>query len=163
MGDARQRGHLLTGLDIRHVQDLIHVQVIVLKLAEQSLGVVPSNDTNAAATTAQTLCLSSRRVRGGGGLSLFVRAGVIFTGLLWLAEPLALDFTIRVRVSGLWLVFERGDPLHRTKLAVDFRNPCGFDSPAAVGGNATAPVDGWSCKTSRCNERSVELVLNQPR
>ena len=153
VGDARQRGHLLTGFDVRHVQDLVHVQIVVLQFPEQSLRVVPSN-----ADAGQALPLPPRPVGGGGGVSWLVGAGVLFTGLPWLPQPqpLTRGFPIRVGVCGLRLVFEGRDSLHRPELTMDLGKPRGFDSPATVGGNPTTPVDGWSCTRKRDGKRLME-------
>lgn len=145
MGNTRQCGHLLTGLYIRHIQDFVHVQIVVLQLPKKRLRIIPSNDAEAAT---ETLRFAFQPISRGGCLGWFVRAGVSFTALPWFPQSLTLDFTIRVRVGGLWLVFERWNPLHRPELTMDFSKSSRFDSPTAVGGNATVPIDSWSCKRS---------------
>lgn len=149
MRNARESRHLLTGFYIRHVQDLVHVQIVVLQLPEQSLWVVGST----AAAAAEALGFPFRPIGGGGGGGRrgFLKAGVIFTGLPWLPQALVLELPIRLRVRSLRLVFEGRHPLHRAELAVDLSQSAWFDDSAAVGGNAAAPVDGRSCR--RCKRK----------
>lgn len=149
MRNARKGRHLLAGFDIRHVQDLVHVQVVVLQLPEQSLRVVRSDDAAAAAAAAEGLGFPLTPIGGGGGRRRLLKAGLIFTGLPWLPQPLALELPVRLRVRSLRLVFEGRHPLHGSELAVDLSQPGWLDDAAAVGGNAAAPVDGRSCRRSR--------------
>lgn len=156
VGHARQRGHLLAGLDVRHVQDLVHVQVVVLQLPEQHLSVGPAHHADA-----QGFGLPVHPVGGRGGLAGLVRAGLILAGLAQLAPTL--DFTVRVGLSGLGLVLERGNPLHWPELAVDLGESRGFDSTAAaagVGGNTTTPVDGRSCRRDT-GERFASVTCSE--
>lgn len=142
VGHARQRGHLLAGLDVRDVQDLVHVQVVVLQLSEQHLRVGPARHADA-----QRFGLPVRPIARRGGLTGLVQVGLILAGLARLAP--ARDFAVRVGLGGLGLVLEGGNPLHWPELAVDLGQSRGFDSTAAdasVGGDPTTPVDGRSCR-----------------
>lgn len=144
--------HLLTGFYIRHIQDLIHIQIVVLQLPEQSLWVVRSDDTATAAAVAaaaEALCFPFRPIGRGGGRRPFVKAGVIFVALPWLPQPLVLELPIRLRVRSFRLMFKGRHPLHRSELTVDLSKSSWFDDSAAVSGNAPAPVDGWSCRRCR--------------